>query len=153
MDFISQFEEREKKQFTLESLKDYSIDTIWLRALSRSDCSYFRRMVDMMKQKRAKSYMETLSGEEKSQKEVKSILSEVRDEDWLIYKSLCDQSGKMLFDSPKDMEPWLKNVSNEICNEILDCIDQFNTLDGSCPRTREAAENLAKEQQEEQKKK
>ena len=106
-----------------------------------------------MNQRKAKSYINSLSGEDKSQEEVKSILNEMRDEDWLIYKSLCDRSGKLLFESPDNMKIWLDKVPNEVCNEILYHIDQFNTLDGSCPQSKEAAEKLSKEREEEQKKK
>ena len=147
MDFVSQFKSFEVKAITLESCKGKPVDKIYLRGLSRSDVSEFRELVWLRKQRKSKVVISSLSGEEQTQEEIKSILNDVRDEDYLIIKCLCDRSGKLLFENSEDLrKEFLDYVPNDVCNEILYHIDKMNTLNGDCPQK-------VKDQQEEEQKK
>lgn len=147
MDFLSQFKEREVKKIVLESCKDMPVDEIYLRGLSRSDTSEFRELVWLRRQRKSKVVLSSLSGEEQPQEEVKSILKDIRDEDHLIIKCLCDRSGKLMFEDSESLRAnFLDAVPNDVCNEILYHIDQLNTLNGDCPQ------KIREKQEEEQKK-
>ena len=147
MSFLSQFKKREVVKVTLETCKDMPVDTIYLRGLSRSDTSEFRELVWLRRQRKSKVVLASLAGDEQSQEEVKSILNDIRDEDHLIIKCLCDRSGKLLFEDSESLRvSFLDAVPNDVCNEVLYHIDQLNTLNGDCPQ------KLRDKQEEDQKK-
>ena len=147
MDFLTQFKSREVEEVKLETCKDMPVDIIYLRGLSRSDTSEFRELVWLRRQRKSKVVLSSLSGEEQSQEEIKSILKDIRDEDHLIIKCLCNRSGKLLFEDSESLRKnFLDAVPNDVCNEILYHIDQLNTLNGDCPQ------KIREKQEEEQKK-
>ncbi len=147
MSFLSQFKEREVIKIKLETCKGMPVDTIYLRGLSRSDTSEFRELVWLRRQRKSKIVLASLAGDEQTQEEVKSILNDIRDEDHLIIKCLCDRAGKLLFEDSESLRvSFLDAVPNDVCNEVLYHIDKLNTLNGDCPQ------KIRDDREEEQKK-
>jgi hypothetical protein len=132
--FFSQFRERELKKVTLETMKDYSNDVIFLRGLSRSDTSYFREMGARIKAHRSIAIMTKDDSLDKLE------LDFQRAEDYLLMKSICNEGGKLIFTEAKDLREWLDDAPNEVVNEIVYHIREMNILDSSCPQSRKEAQ-------------
>jgi hypothetical protein len=102
---------------------------IYIRRLSYHDCSVFRKKC---KYAVHRATFDSIVNAGKADGSVFSLPNEDVElgEYYLLRKSMCDQSGKKIFDNEDDeyFRLWLDSVNDDIANNIIKEIDIFNNL-------------------------
>lgn len=118
--FIDMFLNEEVKKVELSSM---SGGIIYLRSLSYADVVRFRNLV---KELNGKFAFSMIAGEDIKRNQ-ESLFDSA--EDYLLKSTLCDPSGKILFDDDSDdFIKWRENISPNVANEIIENIHKNNQL-------------------------
>lgn len=140
-DFYSAFSKRELKEVELKNFPSSTSGKkgiIYLRGLPHADTQRLRALNKRVLAKRGINVLSGVSDEQDYQDELARV------ENYLMFKAVCDSTGKQLFKSEKEVEEFNEIVGSECVNEIIFHIEAMNEFYGNFKGRDEALEELKK---------
>jgi hypothetical protein len=132
------------EMFTCGEVKEIHISIngqvrdLHIRRLSFHECSRFRRKCKAVVSRATLSSMMALGNNPAAMFSIPDEEVELG-EYYLLKRSICDPQGTLIFegDDDKFFMQWLDSINDEIGNEIIRKIDQFNGLSKKTEETKE----------------
>lgn len=119
--FINAFSNGEVKEITVNSWPG-GYRKMNIRRLPRSLVNEFRKISAKITQSQAANLLG------KNSKEFDDDLAKA--ENYLLQNSICDLTGKLIFESPEKFQDFLAVAHSEVISEILTHIECFNKIYG-----------------------